>query len=107
MNFDEQFDAQVSPVEHAFPITRKAKRQRITPESHPEILEMSGVFDSDVPKTVVATHFFNRQNENEPYKYVSPWDAEYVRKLVQRTPISNFDMNSFQGWTRCATLSRV
>ena len=97
MNFDEQFDAQVSPVEHAFPITRKAKRQRITPESHPEILEMSGVFDSDVPKTVVATHFFNRQNENEPYKYVSPWDAEYVRKLVQRTPISNFDMNSFHG----------
>ena len=43
MNFDEQFDAQVSPVEHAFPITRKVKRQRITPESHPEILEMSGV----------------------------------------------------------------
>lgn len=97
MSFDEQFDAKMAPVEHAFQITRKAKRQRVTEETHPEILEMSGTFDTEVPKTVVATHFFNRQNENEPYKYVSPWDYEYVRKLMQRTPISNFDMNSFQG----------
>jgi len=97
MNFDEQFDAQVSPTKHSFHITRKAKRQRVTQESHPEILEMSGDFDSEVPKTAVATHFFNRQNENEPYKYVSPWDIEHVRRLIQRTPISNFDMNSFHG----------
>lgn len=97
MSFDEQFSQAMPEPTHAFQITRKAKRQRVTAETHPEILQMSGEFDSEVPKTVVATHFFNRQNENEPYKYVSPWDTEYVRKQMQKTPISNFDMNAFQG----------
>ena len=71
MSFEEQFNASMPEVQHAFQITRKAKRQKVTAETHPEILEMSGEFDSEVPKTVVATHFFNRQNENEPY-VVSP-----------------------------------
>ncbi len=97
MSFEEQFNATMPDVQHAFQITRKAKRQKVSVDTHPEILEMSGEFDSEVPKTAVATHFFNRQNENEPYKYVSPWDTEFVRKQMQKTPISNFDMNAFQG----------
>ena len=73
MSFEEQFNATMPDTEHAFQITRKAKRQKVSVDTHPEIVEMTGEFDSEVPKTAVATHFFNRQNENDTYKYVSPW----------------------------------
>jgi hypothetical protein len=59
-------------------------------------MEMSGEFDKEVPETTVQAHFFNRENANNDYKYVSPWDISFVKKLMLRTPITNFDMNAFQ-----------
>lgn len=95
MNFDDQFQEKMEAPAHSFQITRSTKRQKITPETHPQILQMDGVYDKEVPETTVQAHFFNRENENNDYKFVSPWDYEYVKNLMHRTPISNFNMNSF------------
>lgn len=95
-SFDHQFNSEMgSSQSHSFQITRKAKRQKVTADSHPKIMEMSGEFDDEVPETTVQALFFNRQNRNKSYEHVSPWDFEFVRKLMHRTPISNFDMNKF------------
>ena len=93
MNFDEQFESQMVPQKHGFQITRKAKRQKVTQETYPEILEMSGEFDKEVPDTKPQALFFNRENKNAPYKHVSPWDHTYVKNLMQREPRANFNMN--------------
>ena len=95
MNFDAQFDYEMNVKPHSFQITRKAKRQKVTAESHPKIMEMGGEFDDEIPETTVQALFFNRQNKNKSHKYVSPWDFEFVNKLMHRAPISNFDMNKF------------
>ena len=93
MDFDTQFDSSMKVQPHSFQITRKPKRQKVTAESYPQIMEMSGEFDDEVPETTVQALFFNRQNQNKSYKHVSPWDYEFVQNLMHRTPISNFDIN--------------
>ena len=93
MSFDEQFERQMVPQRHGFQITRKAKRQKVTPETYPEILEMSGEFDKEIPDTKPQALFFNRENKNAPYKHVSPWDHTFVKNLMQRQPRANFNMN--------------
>jgi hypothetical protein len=95
MDFDTQFDSSMKAQPHSFQITRKPKRQKVTAESYPQIMEMSGEFDDEVPETTVQALFFNRQNQNKSYKHVSPWDYEFVQNLMHRTPISNFDINKF------------
>lgn len=92
MNFDEKF-AQQNEQSHGFQIIRRAKRQKVSAETYPEIMEMQGEFNKTIKETTVQTHFFNRENQNQPYKYVSPHDIEYVKNLIQQTPIANFDMN--------------
>ena len=82
MNFDEQFEKQMSVPNHGFQIIRKAKRQRVTAETYPEIMEMNGEFNKTVKQTVAQTHFFNRENQNNAYKYVSPHDIEFVQKQL-------------------------
>ena len=96
MNFDEQFEKHLAVPSHGFQIIRKAKRQRVTAETYPEIMEMQGEFNKTVKQTVPQTHFFNRDNQNNSYKYVSPHDIEFVQKQIQKTPIANFDMNKNQ-----------
>ena len=54
---------------------------------------MSGEFDKEVPDTKPQALFFNRENKNAPYKYVSPWDHTYVKNLMQREPRPDFNMN--------------
>ena len=71
-DFDKQFDSQMNSAPHSFQITRKAKRQKVTVETYPKIMEMSGEFDNEVPETTVQALFFNRQNKNKAYKFVSP-----------------------------------
>tara|TARA_B100000963_G_C22596699_1_gene658186 strand:+ start:46 stop:885 length:840 start_codon:yes stop_codon:yes gene_type:complete len=97
MNFDDAFDENMSSSSsHGFQITRKAKKRKIESETYPEILEMNGEFDQDVPETVVQKHFFNRENESASYKHVSPWDHSFVASLIQRPPIPTYDMNDNQ-----------
>ena len=93
MNFDEQFESQMVPQKHGFQITRKAKRQKVTQETYPEILEMSGEFDKEVPDTKPQALFFNRENKNAPYKYVCPWVHTFVKYLIQRERRPDFIMN--------------
>ena len=96
MNFDEQFDKKSGQPSHGFTIIRHAKRQCVRADAFPEIMEMNGEFNKTVKQTTAQTHFFNRENQNNAYKYVSPHDIEYVQKLIQKTPIANFDMNRNQ-----------
>lgn len=96
MNFDEQFDKNIVPPSHGFTIIRNAKRQCVRADTFPEIMEMQGEFNKTVKQTTAQTHFFNRENQNNAYKFVSPHDIEYVQKLIQKTPIANFDMNRNQ-----------
>lgn len=96
MNFDEQFDQQIQQPQHGFLITRKAKRQRVNAETYPEIMDMQGDFNKTVKTTVPQAHFFNRENQNNAYKYVSPHDISFVQKQLHKTPIANFDMNKNQ-----------
>ena len=94
MSFDEQFNESMSSSsDHGFQITRKAKKRKIEADAYPEILEMSGEFDKEVPKTSVQKHFFNRENETASYKHVSPWDHAFVSALIQRPPIPTYNMN--------------
>ena len=93
MNFDEQFNNEMNPCDHGFQITRKAKKRKIDVETYPEILEMAGEFDKEVPETVVQKHFFNRENESASYKMVSPWDHKFVTALMHRPPIPTYNMN--------------
>ena len=84
-----------SSSDHGFQITRTKKR-KIEAETYPEILEMSGEFDRDVPKTVVQKHFFNRENDAVSHKLVSPWDHKFVTDLMQRPQIPTYNMNDNQ-----------
>lgn len=93
MNFDEQFEEKIVKPSHGFTIIRNAKRQCVRSDTFPEIMEMKGEFNKTVKQTVAQTHFFNRENKNHAYKYVSPHDIEFVKKQIQKTPIANFDMN--------------
>ena len=93
MNFEEQFDNEMNPSDHGFQITRKAKKRKVDVETFPEILEMSGEFDKEIPETVVQKHFFNRENETPSYKMVSPWDHKFVQALMLRPPIPTYNMN--------------
>ena len=94
MNFNDQFDENMSSSSsHGFQITRKAKKRKVESETYPEILEMSGDFDKEVPETVVQKHFFNRENETASSKYTSPWDHSFVASLIQRPPMSTYNMN--------------
>jgi len=95
MSFNAQFDAGIKSKPHSFQITRTAKRQKVTAESHPKIMEMGAEFNDEILETTVQALFFNRQNKNKSYKYVSPWDFEFVHNLMHRAPISNFNMNKF------------
>ena len=67
MNFDAQFDSEMNVKPHSFQITRKAKRQKVTAESHPKIMERGAEFDDEIPETTVQALFFNRQNKNKSY----------------------------------------
>jgi hypothetical protein len=93
MSFDEQFESEMEPPKHGFQIIRKAKRQKVTQETYPEVLQMSGEFDKEIPETKPQALFFNRDNKNAPYKYVSPWDFNFVKNLMHRQPRPNFSMN--------------
>jgi len=97
MSFEDQFNEEMSSSSsHGFQITRKAKKRKVEAETYPEILEMSGEFDKEVPETVVQKHFFNRENETATYKHVSPWDHAFVASLIQRPPIPTYNMNDNQ-----------
>ena len=96
MNFDEQFEQQIKQPDHGFLITHRQKRQKVNSESFPEIMEMQGDFNKTVKATVPQAHFFNRDNQNNAYKYVSPHDISFVQKQLHKTPIANFDMNKNQ-----------
>jgi len=97
MSFEDQFDAEMSSASgHGFAITRQKKKRKIEAETYPEILEMSGEFDKEVPKTVVQKHFFNRENEGALYKHVSPWDHAFVTAMMQRPQIPTYNMNDNQ-----------
>ena len=97
MSFEDQFNEQMSSSSnHGFHITRKAKRQKVTADTFPEILEMSGEFDKEVPETVVQKHFFNRENQGASSKFMSPWDHAFVASLIQRPPIPTYNMNDNQ-----------
>jgi len=97
MSFDDQFAEEMSSSSsHGFQITRKAKKRKIDAATYPEVLEMSGEFDKEVPETVVQKHFFNRENEGASYKHVSPWDHSFVASFIQRSPIPTFNMNDNQ-----------
>ena len=93
MNFDEQFEQQFKPPAHGFQIIRKQKRQRVNAQTYPKIMEMHGEFNRTVKQTAPQAHFFNRENQNCVYKFVSPHDIDFVQKQIQKTPIANFDMN--------------
>lgn len=92
-SFDEAFSEQMSSSSSGFVITQKAKKRKITPDAYPEVMDMSGQFDREVPETVVQKHFFNRQNEQASYKYVSPWDHAFVAALIQKQPIPTYNLN--------------
>ena len=101
MSFDDQFAEEMSSSSsHGFQITRKAKKRKIDAATYPEVLEMSGEFDKEVPETVVQKHFFDRQNERTTYKHVSPWDHSFVASFIQRSPIPTFNMNDMCVRTR-------
>jgi hypothetical protein len=93
MNFEEQFNNEMNPADHGFQITRKAKRQKVTADTFPEIMEMSGEFNKEVPETVVQKHFFNRENDSVSHKMVSPWDHKFVNALIQKPPVPTYNMN--------------
>jgi len=97
MSFEEAFNEEMSSCsDHGFQITRKTKKRRIESETYPEILEMSGEFDKEVPNTVVQKHFFNRENTSLSHELVSPWDHKFVSALMQRPPIPTYNMNDNQ-----------
>jgi len=97
MSFDDQFNEEMSSSSsHGFQITRKAKKRKVEAETYPEILEMSGEFDKEVPETVVQKHFFNRENASASYRHVSPWDHSFVSSLMQRPPVPTYNMNDNQ-----------
>ena len=95
MSFEEQFNEAMSSSSdhHGFVITQKAKKRKITRDEFPEVYDMNGEFNKEVPETVVQKHFFNRQNGTASYKDVSPWDHSYVSALMQCTPIPMYNMN--------------
>ena len=100
MNFDEAFESALEPKPkrrkpNVFPIVRNHARQKVTPVTQPTIMSMKGKFKLEPTLLVSHTHFFNRENQEKEYKHVSPWSFPFVQNLLQKKPITNFDMNSF------------
>ena len=99
MSFDTAFqsalgsDSQKRPAE--FTIVRHNKKARVTAANQPTIMSMKGKFNIEPSTLVAQQHFFNRQNQEKEYKHVSPWNYPFVQNLLQKKPITNFDMNSF------------
>ena len=64
MSFDDKFNEAVGSAEHGFQIFRRdAKKRKLDAKMYPEVMEMSGEFDKEIPETVVQEHFFKRENE--------------------------------------------
>jgi len=91
--------ASVAPAPAAsatgFDIVRSAKRARVTPVTEPTIMSMSGKFAVKPEMLEAQTNFFNRNNQEKAYEKVSPWNFPFVQALLQRTPLPNFDMDTF------------
>lgn len=100
MSFDSAFDshavARARKTASMFPIVRSNKRARVTAATEPTIMSMKGVFNSEPDLLVSQAHFFSRQNQEKEYQHVSPWNFPFVQSLMQKKPVTNFDMNSFE-----------
>lgn len=100
MDFDSAFHSALNSKRegkrpNTFPIVRNSKRQRVTTSTQPTIMSMKGKFNVEPTLLVAQTHFFNRENQEKEYKHVSPWNFPFVQSLLQKKPMTNFDMNSF------------
>lgn len=99
MSFEDVFESELgsTPLKRPseFTIVRNSKRVKVTPATHPTILSMKGKFNIESSALIAQKHFFNIQNQEKEYKHVSPWNYPFVQNLLQKKPITNFDMNSF------------
>lgn len=99
MSFDAAFQSALGPGSQKrpaeFTIVRHNKKARVTATTQPTIMSMKGKFNIEPSMLVAQQHFFNRQNQEKEYKHVSPWNYPFVQNLLQKKPITNFDMNSF------------